>query len=356
VSSRSHSTFKHISHDRRLSNSTHPHCRSPAGPRAVSPARLRLVLYGRSASLCHNLPRYLFPILALFLLAPISSLCLTHLPLSLWQVRQNPTSSYPHALQSDKEPRGVSTDSRRPGMLQIGSSSCWINLFHKQAGKATAKNQLAASSGPAGTAAAAALHGFQWPVCIVPPTLQLKVVVQCPLPRLPPHSGSSGQPVLRGTSASTHEQTCGRRPGALCPAARAADYPGRRAACAVAMQTPAGAMRRASRMLPNIDRGKWGQHLYQIRSGWQSRASAQTAIRWSPRCVDSASRFSASASWTTTVPSDPGRTSHSRRRRPRVPWPARQPLPLRPRPPLATHVHILSLSGRFDVKNGRSHI
>jgi hypothetical protein len=33
------------------------------------------------------------------------------------------------------------------------------------------------------------------------------------------------------------------------------------AACAVAMQTPAGTERRAARMLPNIDRGKWGQHL-----------------------------------------------------------------------------------------------
>jgi hypothetical protein len=92
----------------------------------------------------------------------------------------------------------------------------------------TAKNQLAASSGPAGTAAAAALHGFQWPVCIVPPTFQPKSVVQCPLPRFPPHFGLSGQPVLRGTSASTHEQTYGRRPGALCPTTRAADYPGRR--------------------------------------------------------------------------------------------------------------------------------
>jgi hypothetical protein len=33
------------------------------------------------------------------------------------------------------------------------------------------------------------------------------------------------------------------------------------AACAVAMQTPAGAKRCAARMLPNIDRDKWGQHL-----------------------------------------------------------------------------------------------
>jgi hypothetical protein len=55
-----------------------------------------------------------------------------------------------------------------------------------------------------------------------------KVVLQRPLPRLPPDSGSSGQLVLRGTSTSAHEQTYGRRPGALCPAARAADYPGRR--------------------------------------------------------------------------------------------------------------------------------
>jgi hypothetical protein len=113
-------------------------------------------------------------------------------------------------------------------MLQLGSSSCWINKFRKQAGKATAKNQLAASSGPAGTAAAAALHGFQWPVCIVPPTFQQKVVVQCPLPRFPSHSGSTGQPVLRGTTASAREQTYGRRPGALSTTTRAVDYPGRR--------------------------------------------------------------------------------------------------------------------------------
>jgi hypothetical protein len=52
--------------------------------------------------------------------------------------------------------------------------------------------------------------------------------VQCPLPRLPPDSGSTGQPVIRGTSASTHEQTRGRRPGAFCPATRAADDPGHR--------------------------------------------------------------------------------------------------------------------------------
>jgi hypothetical protein len=174
VSSRSHSTVKHISHDRLYSNSTYPHCRSPAGPRAVSPARLQLVLYGRSASLRRSLQRYLLPIVAVFLLAPMSSSCLTQLCLSLRLLRQNPTSSYPHALQSDAEPRGASTDLRRPGMLQLGSSSCWINQFRIHAGKVTAKNQLAASSGPAGTAATAAWHGIQWPVCIVPPTLQQK--------------------------------------------------------------------------------------------------------------------------------------------------------------------------------------
>jgi hypothetical protein len=110
-------------------------------------------------------------------------------------------------------------------MLQLGSLSCWVHQFRKHAGKAISKNQLAASSGPAGTAATAAWHGFQWPVCIVPPTFQQKVVVQCPPSRSPPHSGSSGQPVLRGTSASTHEQTRGRRPGALCPSIGAADDP-----------------------------------------------------------------------------------------------------------------------------------
>jgi hypothetical protein len=119
------------------------------------------------------------------------------------------------------------TDPRRPNLLQLGSLSCWIHQFRMQAGKATAKNQLAAFADPAGTAATAAWHGFQWPVCIVPPTFQ-QIVVQCPLSRLSPRSGSSGQPVLRGTSASAREQTCGRRPGALCPTTRAADYSGRR--------------------------------------------------------------------------------------------------------------------------------
>jgi hypothetical protein len=228
VSSRSDSTVNHISHDRLYSDCTHPHCRSPAGPRAVSPARLQLVLCGRSAFLCRRLKLYLFPIVALFLFTPISSSRLTHLCLLLRQYRLNPTSSYPHALQSDKEPRGASTDLRRPGMLQIGSLSCWINQFRKQAGKVTAKNQLTAFTDPAGSAASAAWHGFQWPACIVPPTFKPKIVVHCPLPRLPPHSGSSGQPVLRGISASVLEQTYGRRPGALCPATRAADYPGRR--------------------------------------------------------------------------------------------------------------------------------
>jgi hypothetical protein len=175
VSSRSDSTVKHISHDRLYSNSTHPHCRSPAEPRAVSLARLPLVLYGRSASLCHSLPRYLPPIVALLLLAAISSSRLTHLPLSLRQLRLNPTSSYPHALQSDTEPRGASTDPRRPGMLQLGSRSCWINQFPKQADKVTAKNQLAAFTVPAGTAATAAWQDFQWPACIVPPTFQAKI-------------------------------------------------------------------------------------------------------------------------------------------------------------------------------------
>jgi hypothetical protein len=126
------------------------------------------------------------------------------------------------------QPRGASTGPRRPGMPQLGSLSSWVHQFRKHAGKAISKNQLAASSGPAGTAAATALHGFQRPVCIVPPTFQQKVVVQCPSSRLPPHSGSSSLPVLRGTSASTHEQTYGRRPGALCPPARAADLSGRR--------------------------------------------------------------------------------------------------------------------------------
>jgi hypothetical protein len=101
------------------------------------------------------------------------------------------------------------------------------------------------------------------------------------------------------------------------------------AACAVTMQTPAGAERRAARKLPNIDRGKWGQHLYQIRSGCMSRASAQTEIWWSPPCVDSASRFTASVSLMTTAPSHPGRASHARRRRPRVPRPVYRLLLLR---------------------------
>jgi hypothetical protein len=176
-------------------------------------------------------------------------------------------------------------------------------MFRKHADKATAKNRLAARSDPAGTAAATALHGFQWPVCIVPPTFHQKVVVQCPLPRLPPHSGSSGQPVLRGTSASAHEQTYGRRPGALCPTTRAADYPGRR-----------GSLRRRhtySRWGKAARGAEAAEHrpgqvgstsVPNISSGCLSRASAQTAVSWSPRCVGSTARFDASLSWKTTGP------------------------------------------------------
>jgi hypothetical protein len=128
------------------------------------------------------------------------------------------------------------------------------------------------------------------------------------------------------------------------------------AACAVAIHTPAGAKRRVARMLPNIDRGKWGQHLYQIRSGCLSRASAQTEISSSPAQAAPAARLVASVSCTTMAPSHPGRTSHARRRRPRVPRPVRRLLSPRSRPPPATHAHILKPSGRLDVENGRSHI
>jgi hypothetical protein len=70
VSSRFHSAVKHISHDRLYSNSTHPHCRSPAGPRAVSLAPLQVLLHGSSAFLRRSPYHYLFPIVELFLLAP----------------------------------------------------------------------------------------------------------------------------------------------------------------------------------------------------------------------------------------------------------------------------------------------
>jgi hypothetical protein len=172
LSSRSHSTIKHISHDRLYSNYTHPHCRSPARPRAVSPARLQLVLYGRSAFLCHSLQQSLVPIVELFLPAPIRSPCRSHLCIVQWQLRLNPTSSYPHALQSNAKSRGASIDPRRPGMLKLESLSCWIYHFRMQAGEETAENQLATFTDPAGTAATAAWHVFQCPVSIVPPTFQ----------------------------------------------------------------------------------------------------------------------------------------------------------------------------------------
>jgi hypothetical protein len=274
VSSRSHSTVNHISRDRLYSNSTHPHCRSPAGPRAVSPARLQLVLYGRSAFLYRSLQLSHIPIVALFLLAPISSSPRSNMSLLLRQLRQNPTSSYPHALQSDREPRGASTNPRRPGMLQLGSLSCWINQFRMQAGKVTAKNQLAASSVPAGTAATAAWHGLQWPVCIVPPTLQPKnwcsalclAFLHIPVRAANPSSAAQ---------LHRHMSNCtGADPALFDPQPAPQTIRAAVAACAVTMQTPAGAERRAARKLPNIYRDKWGQHLYQIRSGWQSRASA----------------------------------------------------------------------------------
>jgi hypothetical protein len=250
----------------------------------------------------------------------------------------------------------VSTNPRRPGILQLGSRSCWINQFPKHAGKVTAKNQLAAGSGPAGTAGTAAWHGFLWPVCIVPPTLQPKVwcsalclaFLHIPVRAANPSSAAQ---------LNRHMSNCtGADPALFDPQPAPQTIRAAGAACAVAMQMPAGAKRRAARKLPIIDRGKWGQHLYQIRSGWQSRASAQAAISWSPPCVGPAARFAASASWTTTAPSHPGRASLARRRRPRVPRPVRRLLPLRPRPPPATHAHILNPSGRFDVENGRSHI
>jgi hypothetical protein len=127
------------------------------------------------------------------------------------------------------------------------------------------------------------------------------------------------------------------------------------AACAVAMQTPAGTERRAARMLPNIDRGKWGQHLYQIRSAWQSRASAQTEIWSSPRCVDSAVRFSASMSWTAMAPSHPGRTSQAHQQKPWVSQPPPRPLLLRPRSPPVAQTHILKPRRNGDAETGRSH-
>jgi hypothetical protein len=240
-------------------------------------------------------------------------------------------------------------------MLQLRSLSCWINQFRIHAGKVTANNQLAASSVPAGTAATAPWHGFQWPVCIVPPTFQQKVVVQCPLSRSPPRSGSSGQPVLRGTSASAHEQTYGRRPGALCPPARAADYPGHRGSLrrrhAVARWGQAARGADAA----NIDRGKWGQNLYQIPPGRTSRSSAQTAIWSSPPCVGSAVRFSASMSWTAMAPSHPGRTSQAHQQKPWVSQPPPRLLLLRPRSPPVAQTPILSPRRNGDAETGRSH-
>jgi hypothetical protein len=354
VSSRSHSPVKHISHDRLYSNSTHPHCRSPAGPRAVSPARLQLVSYGRSAFLRRSPYHYLFPIVALLLLAAISSSCLTHLPLSLRQLPQNPTSSYPHALQSDREPRGASTDPRRPGVLQLGSLSCWVHQFRKHAGKAISKNQLAASSGPAGTAATAAWHGFQRPVCIVPPTFHQKnwySALCLAFLHIPVRAATLSAAGNLPRHMSKH---AGADPARSAPQPAPQTIRAAGTACAVATQTPAGAKRCAAQMLPSIHRRKWGQHLYPLRSGWQSRASAQTAISWLLRCVDSASRFSASVSWTTTAPSNPGRTFQIRHPRPRVPRPAYRLLPLRLRPPPATQAHTLNPSGRFDMGNGRS--
>jgi hypothetical protein len=254
------------------------------------------------------------------------------------------------------QPRGASTDPRRPGMLQLGSLSCWINQFRKQAGKATTKNQLAVSLDPAGTAATAAWHGFQWPICIVPPTFQPKIWCSAhslAFLHIPVRAANSSSAAQLPRHLSKH---AGADPARSAPQPAPQTIRAAGAACAVTTQSPAGAKRRAARMPPKIDRGKWGQHLYQICSGWQSRASAQTAIRWSPPCVGSAARFAASMSWTTMAPSHPGRTSDPRRRRPRVPRPACRLLPLRHFPPPPTDAHILNSSGRFEIENGRSHI
>jgi hypothetical protein len=159
-------------------------------------------------------------------------------------------------------------------MLQLGSLSCWVHQFRKYAGKAISKNQLAASSGPAGTAATAALHGFQWPVCIVPPTFHPKLCCSAhclAFLHIPVRAANPSSAAQLPRHMSKH---AGADPARSAPQPAPQTIRAAGAACAVAMQTPAGAKRRAARMLPNIDRGKWGQHLYQIRSGWQSRASA----------------------------------------------------------------------------------
>jgi hypothetical protein len=109
-----------------------------------------------------------------------------------------------------------------------------------------------------------------------------KIVVQCLLPRLPPHSGSSGQPSSAAQLPRHMSKPKGADPARSAPQPAPQTIRAAGAACAVAIHTPAGAKRRVARMLPNIDRGKWGQHLYQIRSGCLSRASAQTAVWSSP--------------------------------------------------------------------------
>jgi hypothetical protein len=183
-----------------------------------------------------------------------------------------------------------------------------------------------------------------------------KNMVQCLLSRLPPHSGSSGQPVLRGTSASAHEQTYGRRPGALSPPARAADYPGRR-----------GSLRRRHTDA-RCGKAVRGPDAAEHRPGQVESTSIPNTLGLAVTCVILNSNLVVAAMCRLGIaflrervlndngPSHPGRTSHPRRRRPQVPRPVRRLLPPRPRPPPATHAHILNPSGRFDIENRRSHI
>jgi hypothetical protein len=180
-------------------------------------------------------------------------------------------------------------------------------------------------------------------------------MVQCPLSRFPPHSGSFGQPVLRGITASAHEQTYGRRPGALCPPTRAADYPGRR-----------GSLRRRHAV------ARWGKaargaDAAEHRPGQVGSTFIPSTLGLAVTCVCLNSNLVVAVMCRLGIaflrehaldddgPFHPGPHSPDRQQKPWVCRPPPRLLLLRPRSPPAAQAHILSPRRNGDIETGRSH-
>jgi hypothetical protein len=127
------------------------------------------------------------------------------------------------------------------------------------------------------------------------------------------------------------------------------------AACAVAMQSPAGAKRRAARKLPNIDRDKWGQHLIPYTLGLYVTCVCPNSNPVVAAMCWLGSAFGRERVLDDDGPSHPGPHSQDRQRRPWVSRPPPRLLLLRPRSPPAAQAHILSPRRNGDIETGRSH-